>query len=192
MDGRARRPAGGMPRAADGSGGYDPEVATVDLTSGSVRTRQDVDGVVLEPLRAHSDHRGLLIPSIDFTREFWHEPVVYSYQFTVRPGRIKGFARHARQTDRYVHVSGDARIVLHDGREDSPTRGMFAQHQLSDDARGMLRIPHGVWHGAQCWGEREAIFMNFPTEPYDPANPDKESVDPHNGPIPFDWSLRDG
>ena len=160
--------------------------------TGSLRYAQQIEGVLYAPLRAHSDHRGLLVASIDTRDPFWSEPIVYSYMFTIRPGRVKGFARHALQTDRYVHAKGNARIVLYDGREDSATYGTFAQFQLSDDARGMLQIPPGVWHAAQCWGDEQAIVMNYPTVAYNSEDPDKESVDPHTGPITFDWTLRDG
>ena len=33
--------------------------------------------------------------------------------------------------------------------------------------------------------------MNFPTRPYDHAEPDKYRIDPHSGLIPFDFTLPD-
>ena len=57
---------------------------------------------------------------------------------------------------------------------------------------GLLKIPPGVWHADENWGEDEALIVNFPTRAYDPAAPDKYRIDPHSGVIPFDWSTRDG
>jgi len=54
-----------------------------------------------------------------------------------------------------------------------------------------VRIPPGVWHADQNTGDIDAVILNFPTRPYDPADPDKHRIDPHSGEIPFDWTLRD-
>ena len=49
-----------------------------------------------------------------------------------------------------------------------------------------------MWHADQNWGDDDAILVNYPTRPFNHANPDKYRIDPHSGVIPFDWSLRDG
>ncbi|HEU4702006.1 MAG TPA: hypothetical protein VFS37_05940 [Conexibacter sp.] len=151
-----------------------------------------IEGVMLERLVAHHDHRGALAEVIDFSTPFWAEPVVYAYTFTVRPGRIKGWGMHKLQDDRYAVLSGSLRVVLHDGRVGSRTHGRFAEFHFTDATPGLLRIPAGVWHADQNWGESEARVVNFPTRVYDHAQPDKHRVDPHSGEIPFDFSLRDG
>jgi dTDP-4-dehydrorhamnose 3,5-epimerase len=38
----------------------------------------------------------------------------------------------------------------------------------------------------------EAHILNFPTRPYNPDQPDKFRIDPHDNTIPYDWSIRDG
>ena len=151
-----------------------------------------IDGVVVRRLSANVDHRGSLTEVIDRAWEFWGEPVVYAYLFTIRPGRIKGWGMHERQTDRYAILAGDVRVVLFDDRTRSKTRGQFCQFYFTDNARGLIRIPSGVWHADQNFGSREAMVMNFPTRPYNRAAPDKRRLDPHSNAIPFDWTLRDG
>jgi dTDP-4-dehydrorhamnose 3,5-epimerase len=151
-----------------------------------------IEGVRHERLAPYVDHRGTLTEVVDLSRPFWDEPVVYAYRFTIRPGGIKGWGRHRLQTDRYFVVSGDVRVVLHDARPDSSTGGLYSQHYFNDVAPGLLSIPPGVWHAAQNWGDHEAAVLNFPTVPFDHANPDKERIDPHSGEIAFDWTLRDG
>ncbi|HEV8578829.1 MAG TPA: hypothetical protein VGX68_07055 [Thermoanaerobaculia bacterium] len=149
-------------------------------------------GVVLVRLSGHHDHRGSLIPVLDVHHPFWIEPVVYAYSITIRPGRIKGWGMHRVQTDRYLVSRGSMRVVLFDGREDSPSCGRLSEFFFTDAAPGLLRIPPGVWHADQNWGDSEANVINFPTHPYNPENPDKLRIDPHSGIIPFDWRLRDG
>ena len=140
----------------------------------------------------HTDHRGALIPFMDARKSFWSEPVVYAYCFSIRPGRIKGWGMHEHQTDRYFVVRGHVRVALFDGREGAPTGGAHHEVYFTPETPGVVCIPPGVWHADQNWGTSDALIINFPTRPYDPDDPDKHRIDPHEGVIPFDWSLRDG
>lgn len=150
-----------------------------------------IRGVEAKILSPNVDHRGYLAQIIDMTDPFWREPVVYSYCLSVRPGRIKGWGAHKRQVDRHFIAAGNARVVLCDGREGSPTFQRFSEFHFTDESRGLLRIPNGVWHAVQNWGTTDVLVMNFPTVPYNHADPDKFTLDPHSGPIEFDWDLRD-
>ncbi len=156
------------------------------------RRRPQLEGVVSAPAVVQADHRGTLTEIVNFEDPFWEEPVVYSYAFTVAPGRIKGWGMHKRQTDRYVALAGRLRVVLYDGRPDSPTFERFAEFSFADEAPGFLRIPPGVWHADQNVGDVPCRVFNFPTRPYDRDAPDKYRIDPASGEIPFDFTLRDG
>ncbi len=151
-----------------------------------------IGDVELVRLTAHEDHRGSLLEVYNPEHEFWREPVVYSYRVTIRPGRIKGWGMHRFQADRYLVAGSRLRVVLYDGRTESPTYERFAEFHFTEASPGLLRIPPGVWHADQNWGDVDAVIVNFPTRPYDRANPDKYRIDPHSGEIPFDWSLSDG
>jgi dTDP-4-dehydrorhamnose 3,5-epimerase len=151
-----------------------------------------IDGVEVKRLTVHADPRGILTPVIDVRDPFWDEPIVYAYRFSIRPGRIKGWGMHDHQTDRYFVVSGSVRVALFDGRETSPTAGAIVRVDFTDRTPGLVKIPPGVWHADQNWGDTEAHIVNFPTRPYDPESPDKYRIDPHGGTIPFDWTIRDG
>lgn len=156
------------------------------------RLHAGIAGVRYERVVSHVDQRGSLTEALSFDHPFWDQPVVYSYCVTVRPGRIKGWGMHRLQADRYFLVTGHVRVVLYDGRVESPTFRSFAEFQLTDESRALLLIPPGVWHADHNWGDMEAAIMNFPTRPFDRENPDKYRIDPHDGTIPFDWSRVDG
>lgn len=153
---------------------------------------RQIDGVELVRLRPHADNRGTLTEVVNESAPFWCEPVVYVYAITVRPGRIKGWGMHKLQADRYCIWSGSLRVVLYDGRTESPTFGRYQELWFTDQTPGLLRIPPGVWHADQNWGDDEARIVNFPTRAYDKANPDKYRIDPDSGEIPYVWSLPDG
>ena len=147
---------------------------------------------MLERLVPHSDHRGQLTQIMSSVSPIWQESVVHAYHVTVRPGRIKGWGMHRKQADRHYPFAGDGRMVLYDGRDDSPTHGEVAEVFFSEVSRGVVYIPPGVWHAAQNTGDSDWQMINFPTRPYDSANPDKYRIDPHSGEIPFEFTLIDG
>lgn len=151
-----------------------------------------IDGVRLVRLAPLVDHRGSMVEVVNFDAPFWQEPIVHAYQITILPGRIKGWGMHRLQADRYFSGQGPVRVVLQDGRVESPTHGQFAEFHFSEEAPGLLYIPPGVWHADQNTGHRRALIFNFPTRAYDRANPDKYRIDPHSGAIQFDWTLKDG
>lgn len=94
------------------------DVPSVDAEG---RPSDQIEGVVCARAVVHGDHRGALMETVNFDRPFWEEPVVYAYTITVAPGRIKGWGMHRHQDDRYASLSGRLRVVLYDGRTDSPT-----------------------------------------------------------------------
>jgi dTDP-4-dehydrorhamnose 3,5-epimerase len=166
------------------------DAPTVDHAGRRLAT--GIEGVVYSRAVSHVDHRGSLTEVVNFDDAFWDEPIVYSYCFTIRPGRIKGWGMHRKQADRYFLAQGSVRVVLFDGRVHSPTHGRFAEFHLSEAARGRLLIPPGVWHADQNWGDTEAVLINFPTRPFDREQPDKHRIAPASGEIPFDFTLPDG
>jgi dTDP-4-dehydrorhamnose 3,5-epimerase len=151
-----------------------------------------IAGVRIERPEGYHDARGSLVPFMDFSKTFWSEPIVHAYEFTIRPGRIKGWGMHRRQADRYFVQTGDLRVALHDAREDSPTKGAFCEFWFTGEGRGLLYIPAGVWHATQNWGTTLGRIVNFGTVRFDPADPDKARIDPHANVIPYDWRLHDG
>ena len=123
---------------------------TVDAVS---RLRElGIEGVRLERLVPHTDHRGHLTQIMNSVSPIWNEPVVHAYHVTVKPGRIKGWGMHRLQADRHYPFAGEGRMVLYDGRDDSPTHGEIVQIGFSEVSRGILYIPPGVWHAAHCTG----------------------------------------
>ena len=152
-----------------------------------------IDGVLIERPVRHVDHRGSLFEVVNFDHPFWSEPIVSCEWVVTSPGMIKGWGMHLESVDRYVVGSGRIRVVLYDGRVDSPSHGRVVQFHFSEQSPGWLRIPCGVWHANQNYGETDATFVNFPTEPYRYEDPDKYRVDAYDrSQIDFDWTLECG
>jgi dTDP-4-dehydrorhamnose 3,5-epimerase len=69
-------------------------------------------------------------------------------------------------------VSGLVKIVVFDGRRDSPTSGRVNELTLSEKNPGLLVIPPNLYHGWKNIGTSEAIIINMPTRMYNHEAPD--------------------
>ena len=151
-----------------------------------------IEGVAIHYTRTHPDERGDLSEIYSPAWGLHDAPLVYVYQVTVRPGKIRGWVVHEKQDDRLFVSMGTLRIVLYDAREDSSTAGMVNEIHLSEWNRGVVIIPQGVYHAIQNVGDKLALFINMPTEPYDHRDPDKHRLPPNNNEIPFRFEDRLG
>jgi dTDP-4-dehydrorhamnose 3,5-epimerase len=132
-----------------------------------------IEGVQFRELPTHVDERGSVMEMYD-PRWNWHsEPMVFAYCFTVRPGIVKGWGLHKLHEDRYCLLQGEMELVLYDVRPGSTTCGQVSRIVLSEYNRRIVNIPSFVWHADYNFGSRDTLVVNFPTKPYDHANPDK-------------------
>lgn len=150
-----------------------------------------IDGVKVKQLRVIPDERGRLM---EILRADDPEFVKFGqvYMTTVRPGVVKAWHYHKKQTDSMTVVSGLAKIVLYDARDGSPTHGEVNEFFAGEHNPILVQIPNGVYHGMKGAGDREAIVINTVTEPYNREKPDEFRVDPHDNDIPYDWARKDG
>ena len=150
-----------------------------------------IEGVKVKKLKVIPDERGLLMEMMRDDDEFFQK-FGQVYLSVVYPGVVKGWHYHKKQTDHFICVRGQMKVVLYDPREDSPTRGMVNEFVIGDHAPFLIEIPNLVYHGFKCISEHEAIVVNYTTECYDYKNPDEYRVDPHSKEIPYDWARKDG
>jgi dTDP-4-dehydrorhamnose 3,5-epimerase len=148
-----------------------------------------IDGVVIrEVLHVPRDH-GVIT---EVFRPEWDPtglPVVHVYQSRLFAGAIGAWSCHMRTIDRAFVNEGLLKIVLYDGREDSPTFGRV-QEMFAGDARpSFVVIPIGVWHGLQNVGPSDALILNCPTQAYKYEDPDHYRLPWDSPEIPYSWTL---
>jgi dTDP-4-dehydrorhamnose 3,5-epimerase len=160
------------------------DVASVTVAGRSVR--RSVDGVVVHTPTVHVDHRGWVFEMHNLDPALGDEPLVWAYADMVRPGQIKGWARHEVKIDRYTLVAGSLLMLLHDSRPGSPTHCVTQDVVLSPLGTRQIRIPVGVWHLLANVGTDEALFVNLPTEPYHHDAPDRILLDWDTDELPVD------
>lgn len=150
-----------------------------------------IDGVIVKDLKVIPDERGLLM-------EMWRsddpdfERFGQCYVTMVYPGVVKAWHYHKKQTDHFVCVGGMAKVVLHDLREGSPTRGETNEFVIGWQRQRMVIIPKDVFHGFTAVGTEPAFIVNVPTELYNYDDPDEHRRPFDDPEIGYDWGVKNG
>ena len=149
--------------------------------------REPIAGVhVREVLHVPRDH-GIIT---ELYRPEWDPsglPVVHAYQSRLFPGAIGAWSCHAKSIDRLFVNQGHVKVVLYDGRGESPTHGKVMELHVGDARPTFLVVPVGVWHGLQNLGATDALMLNFPTHAYDYEDPDHYRLPWDSPEIPYTW-----
>lgn len=156
---------------------------TVNINGESIQKL--IDGVNLRKLNTIADERGSICEVYDLRWGFHDEPLVYVYSVRIRPRQYKGWVCHKYQDDRLFFELGEIKMVLYDGREDSPTYRRLNEFMLGTNNRALISIPAGVWHLLFNVGTADAIFINMPTKPFNHEDPDKYRLPLNNDIIPY-------
>lgn len=119
------------------------DVRTVDASGASAPGQGGIEGVLTRAPIEHVDHRGTVFEIFNEDPDYWRSPAAYAYQFSIRPGQVKGWGLHQHHEDRYIVISGEVLTVLYDVREGSSTFQNVQQVVLSP--RGN-RQPEPVRH----------------------------------------------
>src|SRR3990172_8475227 len=81
------------------------------------------------------------------------------YMTTNYPGVVKAWHYHHKQADNVTCVKGMIKLVLHDSREGSPTKGETNEFFLGESNPLLVHVPAFVYHGWKCISETESIVV---------------------------------
>lgn len=151
-----------------------------------------INGVEVHELKTFRDGRG------EVMRMMRNDDLFFSkfgeiYFSTVNPNTVKAWHLHWKMTLNYAVVVGRIKLVLYDGRKDSPTFEMVNTlhidgYPLFEDY-ALVTIPPGVWNGFRAVGwtvlDYPTIVANCATLPHDPT--EIERVHPDKFPLQYDW-----
>ena len=150
-----------------------------------------IKGVITKKLKVIPDERGRLMEILRVDDEAFRE-FGQVYMTTCFPGVVKAWHYHKRQFDNMAVVKGMMKIVLYDGRQDSPTCGEINEFFAGEHNPILLHIPPYIYHGFKCISLEESMVINTPTEPYNYKEPDEFRIHPHDNDIPYEWGGKDG
>ena len=145
-----------------------------------------IEGVIAKQLTTHTDDRGFFREIIRVTDDFFGEGFGQWSHSLVHVGVAKAWHVHKLQTDWFYVVSGVMKVVLHDGRPDSPTHGEIDEILMGDGHPAqVVKIPPGVAHGYKVIdGPAHMLYVTSRT--YDPNDEGRIAHDDTS--IGYDWA----
>ena len=148
-----------------------------------------IEGVAVKQLARHADQRGYLMELLrsddPIFSKFGQCYVSMNY-----PGVVRAWHWHEKQDDYFVVVKGMIRVGLYDQREGSATQGEVNDFYLGENNTILVKIPVGVVHGYKTIGMEPSLLINFPSEAYDPNEPDEYRLPWNTDQIPHDWETQ--
>ncbi len=149
-----------------------------------------IEGIEVKELKKNVDERGFLC---EILRKDWEafEEFAMTYFSLTYPGIVRAWHCHpkTKQKDFFCVVSGMAKIVVYDNRQNSSTKGLLNEFVLGENNMMLLKIPGECWHGFKALGTNPVLLVNFPTKLYDYEAPDEKRLPPDTKEIPYDWRL---
>jgi dTDP-4-dehydrorhamnose 3,5-epimerase len=109
------------------------------------------------------------------------------FMLTLGPGALTAWHVHLRTTDRLFVATGQAKIVLYDGRPESPTHGRVNEFRLGERRPGLVVVPAGVWHGVKNLEATPGTVVNIVDVAYAYDDPDHWRVPADSPEIPYSW-----
>ena len=105
-----------------------------------------IEGVVITPLKQIPDERGRVMHLLRCDDPGF-EQFGEIYFSIISPGMVKAWRMHTKMTMNLAVISGNAKLVLCDARESSPTKGNIQEVLLGGDNYVRVKIPPGIYSG---------------------------------------------
>ena len=147
----------------------------------------EIEGVQIVPLRRIPDERGTIYHMLKATDPHFQE-FGEIYFSSIYRDVVKGWHRHDLMTLNYCCIFGRVKVVVHDDREGSDTRGATQEIFIGEDNHSLVVIPPNIWNGFKGMSDR-SIVANCATHPHDPTG--SHRLDPYENDIPYDWGRID-
>lgn len=151
----------------------------------NIHGQQLIEGVVAHDIKNVVKNNGYLT---EIYRREWlgaDDDVDQIFQVVLHPGGISAWHTHEVTTDRLFVLTGTIKIVLYDGRQESPTYGMINEFRGSLLRPQLIVVPPKVWHGVQNIGPQTAILLNIVDKAYQYEDPDHWRIAHTSAEIPY-------
>ncbi len=158
------------------------------ITSDWQPLQTNISGVVLREVKNVYKRSGGTLTEL--YRQDWKTDqgtIDQVFQNILEPGQVSAWHMHEHTTDRLFVNLGSLKVVLFDGRNASPTRGVINEFCLGLQRPGLLVIPPGVWHGVKNIGSQVAALINMVDRAYAYDAPDHWRLPSDSDQIPFSF-----
>lgn len=150
-----------------------------------------IKGVEMKGLKVIRDDRGFLMEMLRCDDKLFKK-FGQLYLTVCNPGYVKGWHYHKKQTDNFVVVKGNAKVVLYDIRKNSNTRVKIQEVFMGEKNSILLKIPPFILHGITPVDNNPVYLINCPTLPYNYDNPDEFKINFKSEKIPYKWGVDKG
>ena len=150
-----------------------------------------IEGIETKKLKVVRDYRGHLMEMLRADDKLF-EKFGQVYLSVCLPGVVKGWHYHKKQTDNFVIVNGNAKVVLYDMRKDSSTKGRIQEFFVGEKNPMLIKIPPYIAHGMTPADNEPIFLINCPTEVYNYEKPDEHRIPFNSKEIPYDWGVSKG
>jgi len=150
-----------------------------------------IKGVKIKELKPIMDERGYLQECF---RSDWSvfQQFGQAYITVAFPNVVKAWHRHKIQTDNMICIVGNGKLVLSDGRKESPTYQLINEIFFGEINPVLVSIPPNIWHGFKAMNNKRIMVLNCPTELYNYENPDEYRLPYDSEEIDYDWEIKMG
>ena len=149
----------------------------------------EINGVILKKLEKHADERGYFQEILRDDGGMFKNLKNFG-QISIsstKPGIIKAFHWHEQQDDIFYVISGSAKVILYDLREDSTTYKRVDEVDMSDNDQKLLFVPRKVAHGYKVLGKKDIVMLYIMNKPYNRKKPDEQRIPFDDKNIGIDW-----
>jgi len=146
-----------------------------------------IEGVKIIRLKVISDERGAIMHGVRSDNILNDFGEVYFSK--INYGAIKGWHVHKTLMLNYMCIYGQVKLVLHDMRENSPTKEETQEIFMGTDNHCLVHIPAGIANGTKGLWMPYSIVCNVASEPHDP-NKEYRRIHPDGGIIDYNWERR--
>lgn len=179
-----------------------PPTATADrgwLLEGAIKDAQSItadwvqvnqpliEGVRVKEIKNVAKEAGRLTEVYRADWRLDEEGVAQVFQCAMSPGALSAWHVHAVTIDRLFASDGLIKIVLYDGRHDSPTYGLVNEFRFGAVRPGLVVVPPQVWHGVKNIGAEPALLINLVDKAYCYEDPDSWRLPADTPLIPYSF-----
>jgi dTDP-4-dehydrorhamnose 3,5-epimerase len=157
------------------------------ITADWVPLAQLIAGVQIREVKNVLKDNGVLTEIFRLDWNLDSGAVQQVFQVALEPGSLSAWHTHRLATDRLFITHGQMKIVLFDGREDSPTRGCVNELRFGIARPALVIVPPGVWHGVQNLSGGPGTVLNVVDRAYRYEDPDHWRLPPDTPEIPYSF-----
>jgi len=135
-----------------------------------------IEGVLLTPLKKIPHPKGDIFHAMKKTDPGF-SAFGEAYFTEINFNEIKGWNRHQRMTLNLIVPVGKVIFVIYDDREQSKTKGVFWNVEVSVDAYRRLTVPPGLWLAFKGKDDSTNLILNLADLEHDPDEIEKRNLE---------------